>query len=181
MKKLIITISILSMAILSQAHVADLTLRLGQGGFYDDRSELGKLGGGQVTLDIKPVKYPVAISFTTEYYTNSNEPTHSYEIAGLFAINLLYMKKPFKTERVNVFLGGGMGRLGVPKGEDKPDDREIGIVYNLEAGINVRAFWKIGFYGITKYLYANKEVNNIEVIDFSEFIVLLGITINFGL
>jgi hypothetical protein len=168
------------MAILSHAHIANLTLRLGQGGFYDDRSSIGKLGGGQVTLDIKPVNYPIAISLTNEYYTNSANPTHSYEIAGLLAINLLYMKKPFKTERINVFLGGGLGRLEVPK-EEKPDDREIGIVYNLEAGINVRAFWKIGFYGITKYLYANKEVNNIEVIDFSEFIVLLGITVNFGL
>ena len=181
MKKLIIIISILSMAICSYAHVADLTFRFGQGGFSDDRSPLGKLGGGQVTLDIKPVKYPVAISLTSEYYTNSNNPTHSYEIAGLLAINLLYMKKPFKTERVNVFMGGGMGRLEVPKGEDKPDDREIGVVYNLEAGINVRAFWKIGFYGITKYLYAQKEKNNIKVINFSEFIVLLGITFNFGI
>jgi hypothetical protein len=180
MKKLIIIIFILSMAVFSHAHVADLTLRLGQGGFNDDRSPQGILGGGQVTLDIKPVKYPFAISLTTEYYTNSANPTHSYEIAGLLAINLLYMKKPFKTERVNVFLGGGLGRLEVPK-DDKPDDREIGIVYNLEAGINVRAFWKIGFYGITKYLYAQKEKNNIKVIDFSEFIVLLGITLNFGL
>ena len=180
MKKLIIIIFIMSMTVFSHAHVADLTFRLGQGGFYDDRSELGKLGGGQVTLDIKPVKYPVAISITSEYYTNSANPTHSYEIAGLLAINLLYMKKPFKTERINVFLGGGMGRLEVPK-EEKPDNREIGVVYNLEAGINVRAFWKIGFYGITKYLYAQKEKNNIKVIDFSEFIVLLGITLNFGL
>ncbi len=180
MKKLIIIISILSMVVFSHTHVADLTLRLGQGGFYDDRSPLGKLGGGQVTLDIKPIRYPFAISLTTEYYTNSNKPTHPYEIAGLLAVNLLYMKKPFKTERVNVFMGGGMGRLEVPK-EDKPDDREIGIVYNLEAGINIRAFWKIGFYGISKYLYAHKEKNNIKVIDFSEFIVLLGITFNFGL
>ncbi|MBC8414872.1 MAG: hypothetical protein H8E11_00390 [Candidatus Cloacimonetes bacterium] len=181
MKKLIIIISILSMAVFSHAHVADLTFRLGQGGFYDDRSPEGILGGGQVTLDIKPVKYPIAISLTNEYYTNSNNPTHSYEIAGMLAVNLLYMKKPFKIERINVFLGGGMGRLEVPKGEDKPDDREIGVVYNLEAGINVRAFWKIGLYGIGKYLYAQKEKNNIEVINFSEFIVLLGITLNFGL
>ncbi len=180
MKKLIIIISILSMTILSHAHVADLTFRLGQGGFSDDRSELGKLGGGQVTLDIKPVKFPFALSLSSEYYTNSANPTHSYEIAGLLAINLLYMKKPFKTERVNVFLGGGMGRLEVPK-DEKPDDREIGVVYNLEAGINVRAFWKIGFYGISKYLYAQKEKNNTKVINFSEFIVLLGITVNFGI
>ncbi|HDY87966.1 MAG TPA: hypothetical protein ENH82_07635, partial [bacterium] len=79
------------------------TIRLGQGGFRDDRSEIGKLGGGQLTLDIKPGKYPVAISISQEYYTNSPDPTHSYEIAGLTAINLLYMTKLLKSEKANVF------------------------------------------------------------------------------
>ena len=157
------------------------TIRLGQGGFRDDRSEIGKLGGGQVTLDIKPKKYPVAISFSSEYYTNSPDPTHSYEIAGLTAINLLYMTKLLKSERANVFMGGGIGRLEVPKGENEPDTMVKGIMYNFEAGINVRLFWKIGFYGIGKYLYAQKKNNSIKVIDFSEGIVLLGFTLNFGL
>ena len=88
------------------------------------------------------------------------------------------MKKPFKTERINLFAGGGLGRLEVPK--DESDSMEKGVLYNIEGGINVRAFWKIGFYGIYKYLYANKEIDNVEVIDFSEHIVLLGITFNFG-
>ena len=157
------------------------TFRLGQGGFRDDRSPIGKLGGGQFTLDIKPRKYPVAISISGEYYTNSPDPTHSYEIAGLTAINLLYMTKLLKSERANVFLGGGIGRLEVPKGENEPDAMVKGIMYNFEAGINVRLFWKIGFYGIGKYLYAQKKNNSIKVIDFSEGIVLLGFTLNFGL
>ena len=156
----------------------NFTIRMGQGGFKDARSDIDKLGGGQVALDIKLTKYPIAISFSGEYYTNSADPTHSYEIAGLFAVNLLYMKRPFKTERVNFFAGGGLGSLDVPK--DGSDAMEKGIVYNLEGGINVRTFWKIGFYGIYKYLYANKEVDNVEVIDFNEHIVLLGITFNFG-
>lgn len=54
-------------------------------------------------------------------------------------------------------------------------------MYNIEGGINIKAFWKIGFYGIYKYLYAKKEVNNVNVIDFSEHIILLGITFNFSL
>jgi len=157
------------------------TLRLGQGGFTDDRSPLGKLGGGQLTLDIKPRKYPIAISISNEYYTNSADPTHSYEIAGLIAVNFLYMTKLFKNERVNFFVGGGLGGLDVPKGEDEPDAMERGILYNIEGGINIRAFWKVGFYGIYKYLYAKKEINNVKVIDFSEHIVLLGITFNFSL
>jgi len=40
---------------------------------------------------------------------------------------------------------------------------------------------RIGFYGIAKYLYARKKVNNIKVIDFNEGIILLGATFNFSL
>jgi hypothetical protein len=157
------------------------TIRLGQGGFRDDRSPIGKLGGGQLTLDIKPSKYPIALSISSEYYTNSPDPSHSYEIAGLLAVNLFYMTKLFKSDRANFFAGGGIGGLEVPKGENDPDEMERGMLYNMEAGVNIRVFWKIGLYGIGKYLYAMKKVNNKKVINFSEWIVLLGITFNFGL
>jgi len=150
------------------------TIRLGQGGFTDDRSPEGKLGGGQLALDIKPGKFPIAISVSKEYYTNSADPTHSYEIASLIAVNFLYMTKVLKTERLNLFAGGGVGRLEVPKDLDESGAMEKGILYNI------RAFWKIGFYGIYKYLYAVKERNNVKMIDFSEHIVLLGITFNFS-
>ncbi|UCE06932.1 MAG: hypothetical protein JSW07_02515 [bacterium] len=157
------------------------TIRLGQGGFRDDRSPIGKLGGGQLTLDIKPSKYPIALSISNEYYTNSADPTHSYEIASLIAVNLLYMTKLFKSEGTTFFIGGGIGGLQVPKGEDKPDEMERGMLYNIETGVNVRVFWKIGLYGIGKYLYAMKEVKDKKVINFSEWIMLLGITFNSGL
>ena len=165
----------------SKEKVVDFTIRLGQGGFNDDRSPIGKLGGGQLTLDIKPVKFPIAVSISGEYYTNSAAPTHSYEIADLTVINMLYMTKLFKSERTNVFLGGGIGRLEVPKGENEPDAVVKGTMYDIEGGINVRLFWKIGFYGIGKYLYAQKKNNSIKAIDFNELIALLGFTLNFGL
>ncbi|MFC1562355.1 hypothetical protein ACFL4Q_05100, partial [candidate division KSB1 bacterium] len=69
----------------------------------------------------------------------------------------------------------------VPKGEHAHGAMEKGMVYNCEAGINVRMFWKIGFYGIGKYLYARKKRGDRYVIDFSEGIVLLGLTFNFSL
>ena len=156
-------------------------IRTGQGGFNDNRSPIGKLGGGQLTLDIKPARFPIGISISGEYYTNSADPTHSYEIAGLTSVNLLFMTKLFRIDRANLFIGGGIGELEVPRGEDHPGAMENGVLYNIECGINVRAFWKIGFYGTTKYLYSNKEKDNKSVIDFNEFIVLLGITLNFGL
>ena len=67
-------------------------IRLGQGGFYDDRSHLGKLGGGQVAIDIKVKRLPFAISYTMEYYTNSADPIHTYKIAGWGALNCLTTK-----------------------------------------------------------------------------------------
>ncbi len=175
----LIIVFFLSNQLFSQEKI-DLTIRLGQGGFTDDRSPIGKLGGGQLALDIKPRNIPIAISVSNEYYTNSADPTHSYEIATLTAVNILYMKKVSKTERVKLFVGGGIGWLDVPKDTDESDAMNRGIVYNIEGGINIRAFWKIGFYGIYKYLYAQKEVNNVKVIDFSEHIVLLGLTFNFS-
>jgi len=159
----------------------DFILRFGQGGFRDSRSPIGKLGGGQLALDIKPSTLPIALSISSESYTNSANPTHSYEISSLLSVNMLYMAQLFNIERTNYFLGGGIGWLEVPKGEDDPDARVKGNLYNLEAGIHVRAFWKIGFYGVAKYLSAQKKVNNIKVIDFNEGIILLGVTFNFSL
>ena len=156
------------------------TIRMGQGGFNDSRSSIGKLGGGQITIDIKPAKYPIAISISNEYYTNSADPTNSYEIASLIAVNLLYMTQILNNDRIKLFAGGGIGGLEVPKGLEDSNSMEKGIMYNLEVGVNVQAFWKIGFYGLYKYLYADKESNNVKVIDFSEHIVLLGITFNFS-
>lgn len=161
--------------------ILDFTLRLGQGGFRDSRSPIGKLGGGQLALDIRPHRYPVALSLSGEYYTNGPAPTHPYEIADLTVVNLLYMTQIFNSERMTFFLGGGIGRLEVPKGESEPDEMVHGTVYNLEAGVRVRLFWRLGMYGVGKYLYANKTMHDMTVIDFSEGIVLLGLTLNFSL
>lgn len=159
----------------------DITIRSGQGGFVDARSPIGKLGGGQLTLDIKLRWFPIALSFSGEYYTNSSDPTHAYEIAGLGAYNILYMNKLLGWERVNVFAGGGLGYLEVPKESALPIRKyESAIFYNMEAGINIRVLWKFGIYGIYKYLYAYKETDT-QVIDFNEHIVLLGLTFNFSL
>jgi hypothetical protein len=160
----------------SKEKIVYFTFRLGQGLFRDDRSEIGKLGGGQRALDIKLEKYPVAISISNEYYTSSPDPIHSYEIADLTVINLLYMTKLLKSERANVFLGGGIGRLEVPKGENEPDDMMKGTMFDIEGGINVVLYWRMGFYVIGRYLYANKNV-----IDFSEGIVILGLSFNLSI
>jgi hypothetical protein len=156
----------------------DFTIRLGQGGFEDSRSDIGKLGGGQMTLDIKLTKYPIALSISGEYYTNSPGPTNPYEISDMTVFNLLYIKKPFKTKRVNLFAGGGLGWLQVPK-DYSEEKTHKGMVFDLEAGVNVRIIWKFGFYTIYKYLYAQKEVNNVNIIDFREHIMMIGISLNF--
>lgn len=158
-----------------------ITIRIGQGGYQDSRSPIGKLGGGQIAVDFKPEVFPLALSFSSEYYTNSACPSHNYEIAGLFVMNALYSRRILNFNRINLFAGCGLGWIEVPKGEDFPDQYEYGFAYDLEAGVNVKAFWKIGFYGIYKYIYAYEEKHNITVIDFNQHAILLGISLNFTL
>jgi hypothetical protein len=155
-------------------------IRLGQGGYRDDRSPVGKLGGGQIALDILPCILPVAISLTSEYYTNSPDPTHSYEIASLVAINIFYVIPVFGGGNSNIFLGGGVGVLEVPREGQDSDSMERGIVLNLEGGINARVIWKFGLYGVVKYIYSREIINNSSYIDFNEIALLLGISLNLG-
>lgn len=157
----------------------DLTIRSGQGGFVDERSPIGKLGGGELTLDIKLMKYPLALSFSGEYYTNSPFATHDYEIDGAETYSLLYMDKLFGWERVDIFAGGGPGRMHIPVESALPAEIYRSAWYlNLEAGINIRLLWKFGIYGVYKYMYAYRETSSV-LIDFNEHIILLGLTFNF--
>jgi hypothetical protein len=155
-------------------------LRTGQGGFVDSRSDIGKLGGGQMALDVRLTRWPVALSFSGEYYTNSPEPTNYYEIADMMVLNLLYMPQLQRCKRLRPFIGGGGGVLKVPQNND-PEDLVSGPVFNIEAGLDYRLFWKIGFYGLYKYLYAQKDVNDQRYIDFSEHIWLIGFSLRFSI
>ena len=134
----------------SSSSCVDFVVRMGQGGFSDHRSPVGKLGGGQMNLDVYPRAWPVGVSIFTEYYTNSASPAHSYEIADLIALNLLFRGRLFGADRLHYFPGGGAGWLAVPVGEDSPDEYVSTDVYNLEAGVDVLAFWKIEFHGTRK-------------------------------
>jgi hypothetical protein len=159
------------------------TIRFGQGGFCDDRSPSGKFAGDQGALDIKIAGLPVAISYLGEVLYGGDFPDGSDERIDLWALNILYMSKPFKTERVNVFIGGGIGRLGIDK--EWPDGSEVEgpqcTLYNLEAGVNVKALWVLGFYVVGKYSYAQKEAEDTEAIDFKETGFFFGLTINVGI
>jgi hypothetical protein len=189
-KYVIFFLSTISLFVCTQSHAQSIntpnqeaeksisvTLRVGQGGFSDDRSDINKLGGGQMAIDIKHADFPIALSYSGEYYTNSANPKHSYEIAELYAINALVMHQ---IKRVTLFAGGGLGGLDVPS-DNAPGKMHKGTHVNFEAGVNVLAFWKIGFYGIYKYLYAQKKVKAVKVINFNEHIVLIGITLNLNI
>ena len=80
---------------------------------------IGKLGGGQLTLDVFPRAWPVGVSIFTEYYTNSAYPTHSYEIADLAALNLLYRRQFFGVNRMQYFIGGAFGTADTEKAAEK--------------------------------------------------------------
>lgn len=154
-------------------------VRFGQGGFRDSRSPINKLGGGQLALDIRSDTSSMALSISSEYYTNSANPSHSYEIVDLTAFNVLFMEKLPAFAKADYFIGGGFGLLAVPKDGENVSGTVNGHHYNLEAGIHYQYFRKIGFYGLYKYLHADKKSNNVNVIDFDENIILLGISYNF--
>jgi len=45
----------------------------------------------------------------------------------------------------------------------------------------LRPYEQFGFYGLLKYLYADKDVSNTKIVDFSELIFLIGISYDFNL
>jgi len=150
------------------------TLKYGQGGFSDSRSPLDKLGGGQLAICAQHKDYPIAISLSTEYYTNSAGPTNPYEISDMNGVNIFYSRYFLKKDRINLFAGPGIGYMLVPQNEN---ENAKSIFYNIEAGINAKLLWKFGLYATYKYLYAQKN----DLVDFSEHILLIGITFNFKL
>lgn len=158
----------------------DFIIRLGAGGFRDDRSPENALGGDQAALDIKLPGRPIALSLSSEFYTNSADATHSYEIAGMSSFNVLYMNQLLDYENTRFFFGGGLGRLEVPDELNDANSRVSALHYNLEAGVNTIVWRKLGLYGTVKYLHARRSIRNTRLIDFNELILLLGITFNFS-
>ena len=185
-KFLVAVITILSLSIFSSAQAVDVTLRLGQGGLRHDSAPDGVLGGGQLALDVKPCKYPIAISISQEYHKKDPVADSPYEIESLVAVNMLYVatiakKKPEEEPVVYAvgYLGGGVGGLSVPKIED-PDAMERGVLFDVVCGINIKIFWKIGFYIEGKYIYSSKTIDNIKVIDFNDVGAMVGLSLNLG-
>jgi hypothetical protein len=166
-----------------KAKTVYVTIRFGQGGFSDDRSPSGKFAGDQGALDIKLAKLPVAISYLGEVLYGGEFDDESEERIDLWAVNIAHVSKPFRSERINVSLGGGIGRLRIER--EWPDGSKVKTpactLYNLEAGVNVRAFWVIGFYIVGKYSYAQKKTDKAKVVDFKESGFFFGLTVNVGI
>jgi hypothetical protein len=185
-KFLAVVVAILSLSVVFSAQAVDVSLRLGQGGLRHDSAPDGVLGGGQLALDIKLGKHPIAVSISQEHHKKDPVADSPYEIDSLTAANMLYIatvakKKPEEKPVVYAvgYLGGGIGRLGVPKIRN-PDAMERGVVFDVVCGINVNAFWKIGFYIEGKYIYSSKTTDSVKVIDFSDFGGMVGISLNLG-
>ncbi len=158
---------------------ADFTARYGQGGFRDSRAEDGKLGGGQIAFDIARCGSPFAFTLSSEFYTEGPvaDAEQSHEISNLYALNLLYTERLPGFERTDYSLFAGIGRLKVPYQGSKVD----GELFNLGAGLHWKRFEHFGFYALVKFLYAQEDVGGETVIDFSETILLLGVSYRFSL
>ncbi len=181
MKKLLVAaFAILLLGIFSQTQAADYALRWGEGGLHDDRAPDKALGGGQLALDIKLDNLPIAISIAGEYYKKGPDAIYPYEIQNLNVIYLLYTTPLTKKWKSNIYGGGGIGVLEVPKSDIESNNSEWGILFDAALGINTRVFRKLGVYVEGKYIYSSKTRNNVKVIDFSDFGLLVGISYNFG-
>lgn len=156
-------------------------VRWGAGGFRDGRSPVGALGGDQLSLSIKPANQPFGLALMAEYYTNGPEPTHSYEIDGLYSLNPFYTNHFAFNPKLHYFASMGSGQLKVPKGDPDRETRYSARHYNAELLLDYRAFERFGFYAAGKYLYAQKKVNGERVVDFKEWIGLLGISYRFSI
>ena len=183
-------IAALILCVFSSAHAVGLTVRYGGGLLYDDRAEDGVLGGGQLALEIRLSKIPIAFQLASEYWSKGSLE-HPYEIETYDAAKVLLFgyigdimpflfTKPVATKTTYFYLGGGAGMISVPKIEN-PDAREAGVAFDAVCGANIRLFWKIGLFVEGKYIYSSKTTDNIKVIDFSNLGFLLGISLNFDL
>ena len=181
---LVAVVAVVSLGAFSSAQAVDVSLRLGQGGLRVDRAPDGVLGGGQLALDIKLGKRPIAISISGEYHKKDPDADSPYEIDNLVAANALYMvpvaRRESEEKKVGytvAYLGGGAGWLDSP-GIGNPDVMERAPMFNAVCGINVKAFWKIGIYIEGKYVYSSKTTDNVKVIDFNDFGGMVGISVN---
>ncbi len=157
----------------------EFSLRNAQGGYADKRSDLNQLGGGQLALEVKYSEFPLSLCWFGEYYTNSPNPTHNYEIRGMGGFNVFYSKRLLKNRKLRLYAGGGTGGMDVPRGEDYPGKIITDMFYNIEAGASYTIFWKLGLYGFYKYLYADEHYKGKHVIEFHEHIIMVGITLDF--
>lgn len=167
MRKYLIVIAILAFA--TSAGATELTLRVGQGGFRDDRAPDGELGGGQVFLDVTFSDLPVTLSVGQEYYTKSPDPTQSYEISSIVMGTVSYVIPLAEEWPTDLHLGGGIGGLRIPQGERA-------VALQAIARIRTKAFWKLGVYAEGKYIYSKGEL-----IDFNELALLVGISFSLRL
>ncbi len=167
MKKYLVAIAILAFA--ASAGATELTLRIGQGGFRDDRSPDGNIGGGQVCLDVTFSDLPVSVSIGEEYYTRSPDPTQSYEIPSIVMGTVCYVIPLAEKWPTDLHLGGGIGRLRIPQGEKA-------VALQAIARIRTKALWKFGIYAEGKYIYSRGDL-----IDFNEAALLIGISFSLRL
>lgn len=145
----------------------------------------------QLGIGIKTATIPLIFSFISESYRKTPLKKKYSEPNDMFlnVLNLIYTTTFPNFNRVQVYAGGGAGLLEVEKYErsDDPDWRqkpyatENGYIFNLQAGIHSRLFWKIGFFAEGRYLYAKKTKNNINIIDVNSRAWMIGLSLNIGL
>ena len=152
----------------------DVALRLTQGGLAESRDpDSGSLGGGQLALDIRLGELPLWVSLAGEYYKKQQYAEERYEIDEMSVLYLLYKSPLISSLRSELYAGAGFGQLTTGTDEDAP-------VWTGAAGVNLKAYRRLGLIVEARYLCSNKTRNGSEVVDFSNRGLLVGPSYNSG-
>lgn len=155
------------------------SVRYGMGGFSESRSTEGSLGGGEIAFDIHLEHLPLSFSISQESYTNSSEPTHSYEIARMVSASVFYTDIINNMDKVRYFLGIGTGKINVPRSETSPKPYVSDSYINISSRIHYQLSTHFSLYAMLKHLSADKSVNSVNIIDFNDTIFLFGLGYDF--
>ena len=155
------------------------SVRYGIGGFSESRSPEGSLGGSQIAFDIHLNHIPLSFSVSQESYTNSPEPTHSFEIARMISASVFYFDPFNNMNNFSYYLGLGVSKLNVPRSEISPKPYLSDNAINIASRIHYKISKHLSFYTLVKHLSADKSVNNVNLIDYNDTILLFGLGYNF--
>jgi hypothetical protein len=174
--KLFFLLLLFNFFIEEKAYAVVWTFRLGMTGVIYDRAPEEELGGGQLALDVKPFKNPLAFNLSWEDYKKDPVADSTYEISSFIVFHTLFMKE-LRKDLLMGYVGGGAGLMRVPEDSDPATNSTISAIAGSGvAGLNLKVAGVAGIYLEGKYI---RVIRGKNYIDLNNFGFAGGISINF--